>query len=403
MSFSIIKFFDTNAPESNGGTSTEAPSSIASLMAKSGVVNRTETPVATPINTTENKESPAPASEAPPATGTAQSAETGKTESPSPTTETKVEPQKETPQQLNWQEVLKSQQPDTILKELGFDDKTIGFLKGKKGIDEKMLNFLNHWETNNGDVTKYLQELSTDYSKMPATEVMRHQLREEYPKATEKQIDALFKKQVLDFYKIDPNLYSEDEVAEGQLLLEAVADKHRDKFVANQQQYLMSKPQQKEEGPDLELQEASNLYNSYKQTFDNHSSVKDLLSNKTLALGTGDEAYKLPIPYADEIINNIQDTLATYISIGKINKENISQLPPDFIENQIHISAFSKNPKAYHDALAEHYKTIGAKKAIEQIENAKKPSNEQTAKAEVSTDNPAAAMAKGGRIVSGGY
>lgn len=400
MSFSIIKFFDITAPET--GTSSEAPS-IASLMAKSGVVNHTENQVATPINTTEKKEQPAPASEAPPATGTAQSAETGKTESPAPTTETKVEPQKEAPQQLNWQEVLKSQQPDTILKELGFDDKTVGFLKGKKGIDEKMLNFLNHWETNNGDVTKYLQELTTDYSKMPATDVMRHQLRQEYPKATDKQIDALFKKQVLDYYKIDPNLYSEDEVAEGQLLLDAVADKHREKFVADQQQYLMSKPPQKEEGPDLELQEASQLYNSYKQTFDNHTAVKEILSSKTLALGEGEERYNFPIPFADEIVNSIQDNLATYISIGKLNKENISQLPPDFIENQILISAFSKSPKAFISALAEHYKTIGGKKAIEPIENAKPPVNADPAKAESNNLSPAAAMAKGGRITSGGY
>lgn len=398
MSFSIIKFFDIAAPET--GTSSEAPS-IASLMAKSGVVNHTENPVVTPIHTTEKTDPPAPASEANPATGTAQTAETGQTESPKPT-ETRVEPQKEAPQQLNWQEVLKSQQPDTILKELGFDDKTVNFLKGKKGLDEKMLNFLSHWETNNGDVTKYLQELSTDYTKMPATEVMRHQLRKEYPKATEKQIDALYKKQVLDNYKLDPNLYTEDEVAEGQLLLDAVADKHREQFVNEQQQFLIPKPSQKEEGPDLELQEASQLYNSYKQTFDNHTAVKEILSSKTLTLGEGDEKYNFPIPFADEIVNSIQDNLATYISIGKLNKENISQLPPDFIENQILISAFSKNPKSFINALAEHYKTIGGKKAIEPIENAKPPINGDPAKAESNNLSPAAAMAKGGRITSGG-
>lgn len=393
------KFFDINAPES--GTASAAPS-LASLMATQGVFNTTENPVAAPINTTENTDPPAPASEANPATGTAPTAETGQTETPKPTEVKKEEPQKEEPKTVNWQEVLKSQQPDTILKELGFDEKTVNFLKGKKGLDEKMLNFLTHWETNNGDVTKYLQELSTDYTKMPATEVMRHQLRKEYPKATEKQIDALYKKQVLDNYKIDPNLYTEEEVAEGQLLLDAVADKHREQFVSEQQQFLIPQPSPKEEGPDLELQEAKQLYDSYQQTFNNHSAVKDLLSNKILSIGEGDEKYNFQVPFADEVVNNILDTMATYISVGRLTKENIAQLPPDFIENEILTRAFSKNPKAFLTAMADHYKTIGGKKAIEPIENAKPPVSGEPAKAEATNLSPAQAMAKGGRITSGG-
>lgn len=397
MYLRINKFFDMNAPES-------AAPSLASLMAKSGVVNHSETPVAIPVNTTENKEQPAPASApAPSAMETAAPAETGTPESPKPIESTAAQPQKEEPKQSSWQEVLKSQQPDAILKELGFDDKTAGFLKGKKGIDEKMLNFLSHWESNNGDVTKYLQELTTDYTKMPAEEVMRNQLRQEYPKATDKQIDVLFKKQVLDYYKIDPNLYSEDEVAEGRLLLEAVADKHRDKLVQDQQQFLLPKPAQQQEGPDLESQEALQLFESYKQTFNNHSAVKDLLNTKALTIGQNDEVYNFPIPFADEVVKNIQDTLETYISIGKINKENIAQLPPDFIQNQILITAFSKNPSAFINSLAEHFKTIGGKKAIEPIENAKPPVGGEAAKAESSFTTAAEAMAKQGRVTSGGY
>ena len=140
MSFSIIKFFDTNVPDT--GAASAAPS-IASLMAKSGVVNSSDTPVATPISIPEKKEETAQTA---PATVPAESA---KTEAPaatvtpeSPKPAEAVKPQKEeTVKVPSWQEVLKSQQPDTILKELGFDDKTVGFLKGKKGIDEKLLNF----------------------------------------------------------------------------------------------------------------------------------------------------------------------------------------------------------------------------------------------------------------------
>lgn len=392
------KFFDTNAPES--GAASAAPS-IASLMAKHGVLNNSETPVATPINT-EKKETPAPASEAPPAMGTA-TAESGKSESPSLTEEKKEVPQKEEPRQVSWQEVLKSQQPDTILKELGFDEKTVGFLKGKKGLDEKMLNFLAHWEANNGDVTKYLQELTTDYTKMPATEVMRHQLRREYPKATDKQIDVLYKKQVLDNYKLDPNLYSDEEVAEGQLLIEAVAEKHRDQFVNEQQQFLIPKPTPKEEEPDLEAQEAKSLFDSYAKNINEQSSIKELLNSKAILIGDGDEKYNLPVPFAEEIVEDIVNTLATNIHLGRLNKDNISRITPEVIQNEIMSRAFSKNPQAFISAIAEHYKTIGSKKIIEPLENASPTGTSQAAKSEVAESSPAAAMAKGGRIVSGGY
>lgn len=394
MYLRITKFFDMNAPE-------QAAPSIASLMAKSGVVNHTELPVATPIDTTEKTDTPAPASTAPAATANAQTAETGTTETPKPTTEPSAEPQKEEPKQLSWQEVLKSQQPDAILKELGFDDKTAGFLKGKKGIDEKLLNFINHWETNNGDVTKYLQELSTDYTKMPAEDVMRIQLRQEYPKATDKQIDALFKSEVLNKYKIDPNLWSEEEVAEGRLLLEAVADKHRDKLVQDQQQYLLPKPEEKQVGPDLEAQQAEQLFGSYKQTYDNHQSVKDLLANKVLPIGDGDEKYNLPIQDVEGIVNELHYELATLVSMGRINKD--TQLPADFIENRLLQFAIAKNPKAFINSLAEHFKTIGGKKITESLENAKQATNADPAKAEAAPTSAAAAMAKQGRITSGGY
>jgi hypothetical protein len=393
------KFLNIDAPES-GGATTEAPS-IAGLMAKSGVLNSSDTPVATPISTTEKKETPAPAPEATPATGTAQTAETGKSESPSSTEGKKGETQKEEPKIPSWQEVLKSQQPDTILKELGFDEKTVNFLKGKKGIEEKMLNFFSHWEANNGDVSRYMQELNTDYSKMPSTEVMRHQLRREYPKATEKQIDALYKKQVLDNYKLDPNMYSEDEVAEGQLLIDAVAEKHREQFVNEQQQYLIPKPVTKDEGPDLELEAAKTLYNSSSQTISEMPPIKELLINKSLTFGDGDEKYNIPIPFAGDIVEDIQKTLAINIAEGRITKDTISQITPEVVQNEIWSRAFSKNPQAFMTALAEHFKTIGGKKIIEPLENASPSVNGQPSKSEVSPSSPASAMAKGGRLVSG--
>lgn len=405
MSFSIIKFFDTNAPDT--GTASAAPS-VASLMATKGVINSSDTPVATPIDITEKKEEtakPAPASvpaesakiEAPAATATP--------ESPKPKEETNIPaPQKEEGTKApSWQEVLKSQQPDTILKELGFDEKTVGFLKGRKGLDEKMIGFFDHWEKNNGDVTKYLRELTTDYSKMPAEEVMRHQLREEYPKATEKQLDALFKKQVLDGYKIDPNLYTEGEIEEGRLLLDAVADKYRDKLAENQQNFLFPKPVEKSaDEPDLQEQARQQEMQEYESYMTQHSYTKNLFANNKIVIGEGEEAFSFPVKASElsEMLFDSAKWAENFFTITEMpdgSKKYIADVEKQFIT-----SAFLKYGKSFLDEYAKHYRALGAKGFIDPLENAAPPIGGQPAKADAAVTNPAAAMAKGGRIVSGG-
>lgn len=401
MSFSIIKFFDTGAPDS--GAASAAPS-IASLMAKSGIVNSSDTPVATPISIPEKKEETAQTAPA------IVPAESAKTEAPaatvtpeSPKPAEAVIPQKEETAKIpSWQEVLKSQQPDTILKELGFDDKTVGFLKGKKGIDEKLLNFYSHWESNNGDVTKYLKELTTDYSKMPAEEVMRHQLREEYPKATEKQIDALFKKQVLDAYKIDPNLYTEEEVAEGRLLIEAIADKHRDKLVADQQNFLLPKPSEKTAEPDHQELARQQEVQEYQKYMQEHSYTKSLFTNNKITLGEGEEAFNFPVNPLEisEILFDSNKWAESFFVTNEMPDGSKKYLPD--VEKQYLVAAIIKHGKSFLDEYAKHSRALGAKAAIDPLENLTPPTGGQPAKAEGAPTSAAAAMAKGGRIVSGG-
>lgn len=404
MSFSIVKFFDTTAPDTSAGSS--APS-IASFMAKSGVMNSTDTPVATPISISEIKEETAQTVPAvPPAESAKENASTvtATPETPKPAEAAAPLPQKEeAPKAQSWQEVLKNQQPDTILKELGFDDQTVSLLKGKKGLDPKILGFITHWETNNGDVTKYLKELTTDYSKMPAEEVMRHQLREEYPKATDKQIDALFKKQVLDGYKIDPNLYTEEEVAEGRLLLDAVADKHRDKLANDQQSYLLPKPPEKGNEPDLQAQAREQEVQQYKTSITEHSYTRNLFANNKISFGEGEDQFNFPIN-PSELTEILFDANKWNENIFIANEmpDGSKKYSPD-VEKQYLVAAVAKYGKHFLDEYAKHFKARGAHAAIEPLENAAPPAGGQPAKAEPAATNAATAMARGGRIVSGGY
>jgi hypothetical protein len=169
----------------------------------------------------------------------------------------------------SWQDAVKTQTPDEVLKALGYDDNLVSFINGLKDVDPKMVGFLNTWKEN-GNVSGYLKELNTDYAEMPAEDVMRHQLRAEYPKASEAQLDVLYKKEIVEKYGL--NSYDEDEVNEGKLLLEAKAEKYRDDLVRQQQDRLLPQAPDKTEAMLQEEQRLATI---------SQSIVKDLTRIRT--------------------------------------------------------------------------------------------------------------------------
>lgn len=241
----IRKFYDASPAEP------AATPTIAELMAKQGTksegadMKATITPLGMSPNIPEKKDEPAqPQEPAKPveSTPSATPAEPAKPEPPKQTESQPAapEPPKEIPQPKapTLQEVLKNHQPDVILKELGFDDSIVAFVKGMKGVDPKMVSFLNHWQQNNGDVTPYLKALTTDYTKMSDEDVMKHQLQQDYPKASQAQLDILFETKIVNAYKLDSD--DDDEKAKGKLLLSAEADKFRDVLEAKKKRLFIT-------------------------------------------------------------------------------------------------------------------------------------------------------------------
>lgn len=389
------KFYDVASPETP---------SIATIMAKSGALNRPENQGAIPQVSTEKKEeTPQPTANTPAATADQPpKAATEVSESPKPAVEVKTEPlKKEEPVKIpSWQEVLKQQQPDIILKELGFDDETAAYLKGRKGIEKKMLNLLSHWE-NNGDVNRYLQEANADYSKMSAENVMRLQLQREYPKANEKQLEVLFKKEVLEAYKLIPDAYSAEEADEGRLLLEAKADKYRDELVKQQQDFLMPKAPEKKDEFAESIEKDKKLFESFKNTISGNPRVKSLLKESIFDIGEGDEIYKHPLTNVQEDLESITNLMATFIATGQLTEKDLEKVTDEYLEEQLLKAEFNRNPRNFIKKIADHYKTIGGRQIIAPIENAKEPGS-AAAKGETPPTTAAGAMAKSGRIVSGG-
>lgn len=386
----MARFFYDPTEGSGGGLN------IAALMAKSGVVNETDNMVATPIEIAENKAETSQTEGTPVATTTdLPAAETASPETPSQTERKVVEetPKSDPPKPASLQEVLRQNQPEAILKELGYDDSAVSFLKELKDVDPKMVAFFNTWKTG-GDIQAYFKALSTDYGKMPAEEVMRHQIKQEYPNASDRQIEILYKKEVVEKF----NLNSEDEaeVEEGKLLLEAKADRYRTDFTQRQQELLLPKaPEPKPEQPNMELERQKQRFEEFKSAVNQHELTKNIIANKKFSFGEGADKFSFPVEPTEllDVLFDSEKWAATLYNEDESPK----------IEHQLLVAAVAKYGKEFLNEYAKHFKSLGGKAVIDPIDNAKPIDGSQPSPTQSAPKNPAEAMARGGVLNSGGY
>lgn len=254
-------------------------------------------------------------------------------------------------------------------------------------VDPKLVGIIQAWKS--GQLGDYVKELATDYSKMEAEDVMRHQLRVDYPKATERQLEILYKKEIVEKYNLDS--VDEDEVAEGKELLAAKADKYRDSFIANQDKYLMPNPPEKkaEVVPDNTAeQKAKENIEAYVKNLTEDSYTKNIIADKKLTLGEGEEKFSFPVEPQEliDVLSNGEKWAETMFD----DKGSIKT------EHQLLIATVAKYGKSFLDAYALHFKGLGGKVVTDKIDNAKPPENNTSSKADPLPTSAAAAMAKSG-------
>ena len=411
--FQIRKFYDSDA-----ATASAAPAMVATGKV-TGIENTRfgNTPAPTPAPAAEEaaipstkteeiktQETAAAKSETPPA----KTQEPAKTDTKVATTEkekaAESAPKVEKITERAWQEVLKDQQPDAILKELGLDDSLVKFVQKNKGVDTKMLDFLDYWQTN-GNVRDYLDALSVDYSKMDAEDVMRHQLLKENPELSKEDFAILYADRVLDRYKLDPEQYTDDEVRRGKVLLTADAKKVREGLIKDQQQYLI--PKAPEQSPQAVIKQvledqkrdALDAEDAYKQVILNDPYTREFTKNKRLIFGEGDSKFSYEVADPENFMKVLTDSEAWTNAVFKqVEQDGKMNIVPD-VPKQAFIAAAATDLDGLLNALSSHYKSVGADAATAPIENAKKPDS-IPAKSEATPANAAAAMAKGGRIIT---
>jgi len=394
----IKKFYDADVADAGGGEAAvaEPVMTAAQAMAQHGKKSDENSGDVAPIEIPEKKEE---AKKEEPVTAATATPEVPKEEAKAETPKAEVkieEPKKVETQPIvaepakvpTLDEVLKTNQPDTVLKALGFDDEKVALVQELKDVDPKVVGIIQAWKS--GQLGEYVKELSNDYSKMEAEEVMRHQLRVEYPKANQRQLDILYKKEVVDAYNLDSD--DPDEVEEGKLLLGAKADKYRDSFISNQDKYLMPKPPEPkaEVVPDnsAELKAKENV-EKYVKEIENDPYTKDIIANKKITLGEGEEKFSYPVDYSS-LIGNLTDG-EKWVSVMYDKDTGAPR-----ISHQLLIAAVAEYGMEFLDAYAKHFKGLGAKEVVEPIDNASPADKSTPAKSDPLPTSAAQAMAKSG-------
>lgn len=397
----LHKFYDIGATDTGGGTEVVHEPSVAELMAKQGYNSDNRPAPQVQVEDKRDNEPEQTEVDVQAALVSTEAKVEDVVQETKPPIEAVVAQTVQPQTTVSWQEVLKQQQPDTVLKELGFDDSKIGLIQKLKQIDPAMVNFLNVWESK-GDVAAYVREWTTDYLKMSSEDVMRNQLRNEYPEASEKSLNALFKHEVVEAYKIDPDKYSEEEVEEGRLLLDARADKYRKVLIQNQQAKTLPPPPEAAaeiEADNSEEIEAAKKFEERKSFVANDPFVKNMFATKQFTFGEGDEAFNFPIDpigITDILYNG--EKWAEAINDVALDERGQKVYRPK-PQHQALVSMVAKYGMGFFDAYAQHFKTIGSKKAIDPIDNARPPQNNNSSASVIQPQTAAEAMAKAGRLV----
>lgn len=377
MSFDVRKYLE------DGATATPAaPIDVAAIMAKSGAKTEADNSAAVPdviIEELKAEKSAEVKPEADAETATKPAEATAAADAPPPpnrTQEPALAPS------LDWKQELKKADKAAILKELGYDDKMVGFF--------------NKWSAD-GNITDYLKAVTVDYSKMTPEQLMRHQLQEDFPDWSPEDLNELYAAKVIERYKIDPEVNSETEIKRGRLELAADTKKIREGLIQKQQDYILNTkapapgPDEREVQAQQQEKEQREYMERYNTALTGHSLTKELMSSKKLVLGEGENAFNYEVADPQQLITILQNP-QEYV------KHVFQEDGSPTVDKQLLIAAMALDGPKVINELIKYGRSLGAKSAVEEIENAKKPEAKTTKPDAALT--PAQALARNGIMTS---
>lgn len=206
-----------------------------------------------------------------------------------------------------------------------------------------------------GDIRPYIEAMSVDFKAMPDEEVLRRDLREQYSGLSDAAFDRLYRQQVVDRFKLDPDQYSPEDIELGKELLKLEADSKREKFIQWQQSFKAPEPAKAEAEEDKTVEAFSKFVQESEAT-------KSLLNDRRIVVKSGDQQFNFEVPNANDLVEMSVDNNKFF---NLFVKEDGSVDLNKFYK----VAAIAANEELYERSVINWAKSIGAQEVTKDIKN----------------------------------
>lgn len=231
-----------------------------------------------------------------------------------------------------------------VLKELGYDDFTIGMLK--YGEQTK-------------DYTPYLQVKTVDYTKMTPEQLIKMDLKEKNPGMSEKALEFKFNKEISEKYYLNRDDYPEDsdEAIYGQEQLRLDGEQKRKAFIEEQDKFKAPEPT-----PDLDATKREAELQQKREALGNsilnNEATKSLQKTNTITFGEGEESFNYPVADPKALVDV---ALNTIINSGRTDLNGV--------DLQLFYKQLAKGHPDWEKSFADHLKAIHKNQFQSELQN----------------------------------
>ena len=210
-----------------------------------------------------------------------------------------------------------------------------------------------------GSLTPYLEATSLNFEEMTDEKIMRHNLKSQNPTLSDRAIERLYLRDIINKYSLDADRFDEDEVELGKELLKADADKLRKTLVDEQKNFIQpeSKP---EDNSEAEAQQTAFI-----ESVNTNKTTRDLLENKRILVDYNDQSFSYEIENPEQLKDMALDS-TKFFALFQDEKGII-----DF-DKWYKVASYALDPETYNQSLISHGVGLGQEKVVKDLKNPSK-------------------------------
>jgi hypothetical protein len=210
-----------------------------------------------------------------------------------------------------------------------------------------------------GSLTPYLEATSLNFEEMTDQKIMRHNLKSQNPTLSDRAIERLYLRDIINKYSLDADRFDEDEVELGKELLKADADKLRKTLVDEQKNFIQPESEP-EDNSEAEAQQAAFI-----ESVNTNNVTRDLLENKRILVDYNDQSFSYEIENPEQLKDMALDS-TKFFALFQDEKGII-----DF-DKWYKVASYALDPETYNQSLISHGVGLGQEKVVKDLKNPSK-------------------------------